>query len=457
MEFFFLSANKRRRTGDGPMDSPRSQSDGGPIYSPYNFAPPSPYPPAKKPRVLFTEEQKEALRLAFSLDPYPSTTTIEFLATELNLSVRTITNWFHNHRMRMKQQTNSPDDEHSRKGGDMSLPPPVREGMAFDPVQYRIMLNQRLADKCREKGGPQFITPFGSSVPYLYSPYRNCSPLSSSGDDIGTLDLSMSSQLRNSVNRDRKTDTNGGSSTDDRSNSEMNDDSNLSQDNLMHGENSDRESIDDGVTSHRQSNSPLPLTAQSEQLLRPPAPPVTGSSNRRKPAMPQWVDPGLELSPENTDDEDDLDDDDRLDDESATEQEEIINGVCVRQTEDFDLLLPSRVETVHVLPAPAPDDRSSSKCHRSEKSRSRTNTPERTDSEVVTNGLNDREPSEQNCAKDKLLSVNRVDSTTLKKPVFLEEQDDESWDDDEAKDRRKNIEKLQQRLEKEDVGDDWEF
>lgn len=173
--------------------------------------------------------------------------------------------------------------------------------------------------------------------------------------------------------------------------------------------------------------------------------------------MPQWVDPGLELSPENTDEEDDLDDEDRLDDESATEQEEIINGVCVRQTEDFDLLLPSRVETVHVLPAPAPDDRSSAKCHRSEKSRSRTNTPDRTDNEVLTNGLNDREPSEQNSAKDKLLSVNMVDSTTLKKPVFLEEQDDESWDDAEAKDRRKNIEKLQQRLEKEDVGDDWEF
>ncbi|GIY16374.1 homeobox protein cut [Caerostris extrusa] len=122
--FYKLLANKRRRTGEGPMDSPRSQSDGGQMYNSYSFAPPSPYPPAKKPRVLFTEEQKEALKLAFSLDPYPSTATIEFLANELNLSVRTITNWFHNHRMRMKQHTS--DDEHSRKGSDVSLPPPVR-------------------------------------------------------------------------------------------------------------------------------------------------------------------------------------------------------------------------------------------------------------------------------------------------------------------------------------------
>lgn len=48
---------------------------------------------AKKQRVLFSEEQKEALRLAFTLDPYPSVNTIEFLASELNLAARTITNW----------------------------------------------------------------------------------------------------------------------------------------------------------------------------------------------------------------------------------------------------------------------------------------------------------------------------------------------------------------------------
>ncbi|KFM68588.1 Homeobox protein cut, partial [Stegodyphus mimosarum] len=454
-------ANKRRRTGEGPMDSPRSQSEGGQLYNNYSFAPPSPYPPAKKPRVLFTEEQKEALRLAFSLDPYPSTATIEFLASELNLSVRTITNWFHNHRMRMKQHSSS-DDEHGRKGTDLSLPPPVREGMAFDPVQYRMLLNQRLAEKCREKGGPQFVSHFGGSMPYLYSPYRNCSPLSSSGDDVGTLDLSMSSQLRNAINSGAKADTTGGSSTDDRSNSEMNDDSNLSQDNLTQGDNSDRESVEDSQPPHPQSSSPLRPSAGSESTRPTTGVVSSGSSNRRKPAMPQWVDPGLELSPENTDDEEDLDDDDQLGDESATEQEEIINGVCVRQTEDFDLLLPSRVETVHVLPVPAPDDRSSSKCHppRSDNSRRTTvASPERSDNEMegLTNGMNDSETSEQ-CTKDKLLSVNMMDGTTLKKPVFLEEQDDdESWDDAEAKDRRKNIEKLQQRLEKEDVGEDWEF
>ena len=59
-------------------------------------------------QVLFTEEQKEALRLAFALDPYPNVAAIEFLGRELGLSSRTITNWFHNHRMRLKQQTSNP-------------------------------------------------------------------------------------------------------------------------------------------------------------------------------------------------------------------------------------------------------------------------------------------------------------------------------------------------------------
>ncbi|UYV68507.1 CUX2 [Cordylochernes scorpioides] len=118
-----------------------------PAFS-FAFAPPSPYPPAKKPRVLFSEEQKQALRLAFSMDPYPSTANIEFLAAELGLSVRTITNWFHNHRMRLKQHhsSSSLDDKGSGSSSNESL----RDSSSnFDPVQFRLMLGQRLAELCR--------------------------------------------------------------------------------------------------------------------------------------------------------------------------------------------------------------------------------------------------------------------------------------------------------------------
>ncbi|XP_076435255.1 homeobox protein cut-like 1 [Babylonia areolata] len=68
----------------------------------------SPVPPPKRPRIFFTEEQKETLRGAYRQDPYPSQSTIDRLATQLGLGVKTVVNWFHNHRMRAKQQHHYP-------------------------------------------------------------------------------------------------------------------------------------------------------------------------------------------------------------------------------------------------------------------------------------------------------------------------------------------------------------
>ena len=53
---------------------------------------------AKKARVTITEEQREALNIAFFLDPYPGTQAVEYLSQELGVETRSITNWFHNHR-----------------------------------------------------------------------------------------------------------------------------------------------------------------------------------------------------------------------------------------------------------------------------------------------------------------------------------------------------------------------
>ena len=60
----------------------------------------------KKQRVFFTEEQKETLRISYSGDPYPSPARIEDLAQQVGVGTKTIVNWFHNHRMRAKQQPN---------------------------------------------------------------------------------------------------------------------------------------------------------------------------------------------------------------------------------------------------------------------------------------------------------------------------------------------------------------
>jgi len=58
----------------------------------------------KKPRLFFTEDQKTALRQAYVADPYPNQASIDQLATDIGVGVKTVVNWFHNHRMRAKQQ-----------------------------------------------------------------------------------------------------------------------------------------------------------------------------------------------------------------------------------------------------------------------------------------------------------------------------------------------------------------
>jgi hypothetical protein len=61
----------------------------------------------KKPRVFFSEDQKEVLRHAYQQDPYPNQSSIEQLASQLGVGTKTVVNWFHNHRMRAKQHYNS--------------------------------------------------------------------------------------------------------------------------------------------------------------------------------------------------------------------------------------------------------------------------------------------------------------------------------------------------------------
>ncbi|XP_072350997.1 homeobox protein cut-like 2 isoform X3 [Scyliorhinus torazame] len=52
----------------------------------------------KKPRVVLDPEEKEALKKAYQLEPYPSQQTIEALASQLNRKTNTVINWFHNYR-----------------------------------------------------------------------------------------------------------------------------------------------------------------------------------------------------------------------------------------------------------------------------------------------------------------------------------------------------------------------
>ncbi|XP_056640490.1 homeobox protein cut isoform X2 [Diorhabda sublineata] len=297
-------ANKRRRSSGAGAHDNSSDTSSNDTSEFYHSNSPGPGPPsAKKQRVLFSEEQKEALRLAFHLDPYPNVNTIEFLATELVLSSRTITNWFHNHRMRLKQQV--------PHGFPSDLPPRDQTGnqQTFDPVQFKVLLNQRLIELSKERMGL-------SGVPLPYPPYlatnANLAALISRGllptgdmdlaalnnavkEQMSGLDLSMTALKREPGDFD----------DDDDVESNASEDSNISGGSLR------------GVVKSEPKEIP---SSQSR-------------SSRRKPAAPQWVNPNWEEEKE----------------KPNTGDEVIINGVCVMQTGD-DYARRNAEETVRVEP-----------------------------------------------------------------------------------------------------------
>lgn len=280
-------ANKRRRSS-GPGHDNSSDTSSNDTAEFYHAASPGPGPTsAKKQRVLFSEEQKEALRLAFTLDPYPNVATIEFLAAELALSSRTITNWFHNHRMRLKQQT---------PHGQPEPQSPREPGQPFDPVHFRLLLNQRLLEIHKERLGL-------GNVPIPYAPYFN--------PNIATL---MNNALKEQC-----------SGLD------------LSMGSLKREPNQEFEDDDDAMSnlgSEDSEGSAGSLKRESTDLNQTPAP-TTARSNRRKPAAPQWVNPEWQEPP-------------------RTGDEVIINGVCVMQTDDYGVKRETE-ETVRVEPTPVQD------------------------------------------------------------------------------------------------------
>jgi len=84
----------------------------------------------KKPRLFFTEDQKTALRQAYIADPYPNQVAIDRLAADIGVGVKTVVNWFHNHRMRAKQQPVASTDLSSSSSSSSSS---TTQWFAFQP------------------------------------------------------------------------------------------------------------------------------------------------------------------------------------------------------------------------------------------------------------------------------------------------------------------------------------
>lgn len=279
--------------------------------------------------MLFSDEQKEALKLAFALDQYPSVGTIEFLASELNLATRTITNWFHNHRMRIKQQSPHSDSQQQ----------PAPTGPGFDPIQFRILLSHQLGYgglpiPFGATGGGVGIGGGGGNHPYAqhgaaattaadlssFIPMLTTSTSSLSSSSAAaaaaaaaaavTMDEQMSG-LDLSVKHEPDTDFDD---EDSRSEEELEEDE---------PEDDDEDDLDEPEDDEEES--------EERRGDQAPALPAVGSS-RRKPAAPQWVNPDWLQSEHKQ--QPAAHPHSQQQQQQQQQSEVIINGVCVMQAAD---------------------------------------------------------------------------------------------------------------------------
>ncbi|XP_043094178.1 homeobox protein cut-like 2 [Puntigrus tetrazona] len=73
----------------------------------------------KRPRVILSAPEREALLETYRTEPYPSQITVERLAARLGLNTSTVSNWFYNYRSRHRQ------DVLSAPGEPRTFPSPV--------------------------------------------------------------------------------------------------------------------------------------------------------------------------------------------------------------------------------------------------------------------------------------------------------------------------------------------
>jgi len=89
-------------------------------------------PSPKRPRAPLMEHQREALEVAFSLDPQPNPTTVQFVANELDMDGNAVSEWF------------SAKRSEGGHGVDSILKTKTEQGVPFDPLHFRLMVNQQL-------------------------------------------------------------------------------------------------------------------------------------------------------------------------------------------------------------------------------------------------------------------------------------------------------------------------
>jgi len=204
--------------------------------------------PSKKTRVFFTEEQKETLRMAYAQDPYPNPGTIEQLANSLGVSSKTIVNWFHNHRMRAKQQQHGSTSSSGSDTGNGIKAEPEDLSNHSDALSG--------SDGCSRYQGSNHSDHAGSQ--WMFPSFE---PVFSRRGSVTSTDGS-SCTLGDSAGRDKL-----------------------------------RELKDDLVSPNMDSERDQPEDLSTQRRQTPPPPIVRSNSsvNKRKCAKPQWAIEGVQL------------------------------------------------------------------------------------------------------------------------------------------------------------------
>jgi homeobox protein cut-like len=304
------SAAKRKRIGGSGFDSSSDRSSPADQTDFYNSAADSPGSASKKPRMVFSDEQREALRIAFTLDPYPNTSVMEFLSQELNLETRSISNWFHNHRMRLKQQL-PPGME------NIPFPPAVNRAggeQGFEPVKFRMLCHQKIMEMQQQS---QSDDSNGPTTP---------TAALGGGGGGGGLPGSMSSFLRQFGLPDaagaRLAATAEAAAAASGGGLDLTFKSNDDKDSAASSE-------DEDGANKQMVSSAAAIVAAAAAISGGGG----GSRSRRKPAAPQWLRPEWIQKEEDRKDEDD--EDEAMKENTDGGDDVTINGVCVMRNNSF--------------------------------------------------------------------------------------------------------------------------
>ena len=258
---------------------------------------------------------------------------------------------------------------------DVPYPNPESVPSTFDPIRFRLLLGQRLAEMCKASN---------QMLPYLSVPQYGVPQAAGKLDAENTLDLSISSQqypkkeLEKEEEEDKKLDSpkpppsTAIDLTDKSTNKDMDLNDSIRSD-KFNVRNSPPEfsslasvksSLDlsfttlqklavqeltSSVTTTSADTTSRNSTPDIDSLFRSATkqeddfpvdlredkrclPLNSGSgSNRRKPAAPQWVDPGLDISP----DSDIFEEDPQENTREPSGSGQVINGICIRQNDPF--------------------------------------------------------------------------------------------------------------------------